>query len=205
MTPVPDRPLHPHTTIKSEERREWLRIDDRLLLEYRRADEPIEAMNQYLPPATEDTIATAVSKPTVDLLVRAGETFASSPLLPWVSKIDWMLETILKSLVKSHPGSVAIARLTEVDISAGGLGFDTPRRFQADDLLVLKVILPPFSIIETTAKVIRVTPVEAGVGGFHLATQFVDLGGDEQELIIRHILQVQAERLRTRKAAHHPM
>jgi len=206
MTPVPDRPLHPpHITIKSEERREWLRIDDRLLLEYRRADEPIEAMNQYLTPATEDTIATAVSKPTVDLLVRAGETFASSPLLPWVSKIDWMLETILKALVKSHPGSVAIARLTEVDISAGGLGFDTPRQFQVDDLLVLKVILPPFSMIETTAKIIRVTPREPGAGGFHLATQFVDLGGDEQELIIRHILQVQAERLRTRKAAHQPM
>jgi hypothetical protein len=132
----------PHTDSKNEERREWLRIEDRLLLEYRRFDEPAEAMNAHLPPATEDTIATAVSKPTIDLLVRAGETFAGSPLLPWVSKIDWMLETILKSLVKSHPGSVAIARLTDVDISAGGLGFDTPRQFQAEDLLVLKVILP---------------------------------------------------------------
>lgn len=204
MRPSPERLLHgPHHTITNEERREWLRIADRLLLEYRRADEPVEAMNQYLPPATEDTIATAVSKPTIDLLVRAGETFAGSPLLPWVSKIDWMLETILKSLVKSHPGSVNIARLTEVDISAGGLGFNTPREFQADDVLLLKVILPPFSMIETMAKIIRVTPLEEGRSGFHLATQFVDLGGDEQELIIRHVLQVQAERLRTRKAAPH--
>ena len=203
MTPSPDRLFQrPHPDIKNEERREWLRIDDRLLLEYRRADETVEAMNRFLPPATEDTIATAVSKPTLDLLVRAGETFASSPLLPWVSKIDWMLETILKSMVKSHPGSVAIARLTNVDISAGGLGFDTPREFQADDLLVLKVILPPFSMIETTARIIRVTPLENGLAGFHLATQFVELGGDEQELIIRHILQVQAERLRSRKAGH---
>ena len=190
------------TEIKNEERREWLRIEDRLLLEYRRFDEPAEAMNAHLPPATEDTIATAVSKPTLDLLVRAGETFAGSPLLPWVSKIDWMLETILKSLVKSHPGSVAIARLTDVDISAGGLGFDTPRQFQADDLLELKVILPPFSMIEATVRSIRVTPAEKGTTGFHVATQFVELGGDDQELIIRHILSVQAERLRARKAAH---
>ena len=204
MRPSSERPLQrPHHEIKNEDRREWLRIDDRLLLEYRRADESLEAMNQFLPPATEESIATAVSKPTIDLLVRAGETFAGSPLLPWVSKIDWMLETILKSMVKSHPGSVAIARLTDVDISAGGLGFDTPRDFQADDLLMLKVILPPFSMIDTMAKIIRVTPLEQGKAGFHLATQFVDLGGDEQELIIRHILQVQAERLRTRKAAHH--
>ncbi len=193
-----------HLDLKNEERREWLRIDDRLLLEYRRVDEPVEAMNLYLPPATEDTITTAVSKPTLDLLVRSGEAFAASPLLPWVSKIDWMLEMILKSLVKSHPGSVAIARLTDVDISAGGLGFDTPRQFQADDLLILKVILPPFSMIEATTRIIRVTPLDSGTGGFHLATQFVELSSDDQELIIRHILQVQAERLRARKAAHPP-
>ncbi|MCW5799699.1 MAG: PilZ domain-containing protein [Nitrospira sp.] len=203
MRPSSERLLQPpHNDIKNDERREWLRIEDRLLLEYRRCDETAEAMNAYLPPVTEDTIATAVSKPTLDLLVRGGETFAGSPLLPWVSKIDWMLETILKSMVKSHPGSVAIARLTDVDISAGGLGFDTPRRFEVDEVLAIKFILPPFSMIETTARIIRVTPLNTSPAEFHLATQFVDIGGDEQELIIRHILQVQAERLRARKAAH---
>jgi hypothetical protein len=49
-----------HSDIKNDERREWLRIDDRLLLEYRLHDEPAEVMNRYLPPATGDTIATAV-------------------------------------------------------------------------------------------------------------------------------------------------
>ena len=192
----------PHPGAKAEERREWLRIDDRLLLEYRLFDEPAEAMNLYLPPATEDTITTAVSKPTVDLLARVGETLASSPLLPWVWKIDWMLETILKSLAKSHPGSVEIARLTTVDISAGGVGFNTPRQFQADDVLVIRLILPPFSMIETSARIIRVTAAGRGETGYHVATQFVELGGDAQDLIIRHILQVEAERLRARKAAH---
>lgn len=203
MTPPRGTSFHsPSNDIKNEERREWLRIDDRLLLEYRLFDEPTEAMNLHLPPATEDTIATAVSKPTLDLLGRAGETFAGSPLMAWISKIDWMLETILKSLAKSHPGSVAIARLTDVDISAGGLGFDTPRRFKEEDLLILKVILPPFSMIEATARVIRVSQAEKTATGVHVATQFIELGGDDQELIIRHILQVQAERLRARKAAH---
>ena len=203
MTPPRGTSFHsPSNHIKNEERHECLRIDDRLLLEYRLFDEPTEAMNLHLPPATEDTIATAVSKPTLDLLGRAGETFAGSPLMAWISKIDWMLETILKSLAKSHPGSVAIARLTDVDISAGGLGFDTPRRFKEEDLLILKVILPPFSMIEATARVIRVSQAEKTATGVHVATQFIELGGDDQELIIRHILQVQAERLRARKAAH---
>ncbi len=150
----------------------------------------------------EDTIATAIAKPTIDLLAGAGETFAGSPLLPWVSKIDWMLETILKSLAKSHPGSVDIARLTNVDISAGGLGFNTSRLFQVDEVLVLRLILPPFSMIETTARIIRVAAAMKGETGYHLATQFIELGGDDQELIIHHILKVQAERLRARKALH---
>lgn len=184
------------------ERREWLRIDDRILLEYRLAGESAEVMQHYLPPATEDTIATAVSKPTLDLLLRAGEHLTGSPLLPWVSKIDWMLETVLKSLAKSNPGSVDIARLTDVDISAGGLGFDSPRMFHIDDVLTLKVILPPFSMIETTAKVIRATPMKSGESGCHVATQFIEPAADAQELIIRHILHVQSERLRARKAAH---
>jgi hypothetical protein len=191
----------PHPAATNEERREWLRIDDRLLLEYRLLDEPAEAMNLYLPPATEDTIITAVSKPTVDLLVRA-ETFADSPLMPWVSKIDWMLETILKSLAKIHPGSVEIARLTNVDISAGGVGFNTPRQFQAENVLALKLILPPFSMIETTARIIRVTAAEKGETGYRVACQFIELAGDDQELLNRHILHDQAERLRARKGAH---
>jgi hypothetical protein len=194
----PSCKLLPHDA-KNEERREWLRIEDRLLLEYRLFDEPVEIMNLHLPPATEDTIATAVSKPTLDLLSRAGNNFADFPLLPWISKIDWMLETVLKSLAKSHPGSVAIARLTDVDISAGGVGFDTPRHFKEEDLLALKVILPPFNVIEAAARIIRVSPAEKGPSGVHVATQFVELGGDNQELIIRHILQVQAERLRARR------
>ena len=188
--------------IKNEERREWLRIEDRLLLEYRLVGESATAMNAYLPPATEDTIATAIAKPTIDLLAGAGETFAGFPLLPWVSKIDWMLETILKSLAKSHPGSIDIARLTNVDISAGGLGFNTPRLFQVDEVLVLRLILPPFSMIETTARIIRVAAAMKGETGYHLATQFIELAGDDQELIIHHILKVQAERLRARKALH---
>ncbi|MFO0730001.1 MAG: hypothetical protein U0361_03215 [Nitrospiraceae bacterium] len=107
-------------SVKSEERREWLRIDDRVLLEYALVGEPLDSQHPDLPPVTEEAIATAVAKPTLDLLSRAGESLAESPLLPWVSKIDWMLETILKSLAKIQPGSVSIARLTEVNISAGG-------------------------------------------------------------------------------------
>jgi hypothetical protein len=143
-------------------------------------------------------IAAAVGKPTTDLLARSGEVLGSSPLLPWVMKVDWLLEVMLKTLATLHPECMAIARETEVNISGGGISFASPRQFAAGDQLALKVILPPFTPIQTVAKVIRTTPHTAGQG-FIIATEFQDLAADDQEHIIRHIIQAQAERLRARR------
>ena len=66
-------------------------------------------------------------------------------------------------------------------------GWDsTPSRISADDLLMLKVILPPFSMIETMAKIIRVTPLDRE-GRISSRHPVCGSGRDEQELIIRHI------------------
>ena len=183
----------------SDERREWIRIDDRVLMEYRLLTEigtvvPVEATG-----ATPEMIATAVAKPTADLLARTGESLIGSPVLPWIMKVDYLLEVILNSLAISQPSSVTMARPTDVNLSGGGVGFVSPREFAAGDQLALKLILPPFVLIQAVAKVIRSVP-EADRQGFAIATEFVDLKADDQEHLIRHILHTQAERLRARRA-----
>jgi c-di-GMP-binding flagellar brake protein YcgR len=64
--------------------------------------------------------------------------------------------------------------------------------------LTLKLILPPFTPVNTTAKVIRTSPL-TGAPGYLIATQYIELSPDDQEHIIRHIIQTQAERLRARR------
>lgn len=181
----------------SDERREWIRIDDNLLLEYRLVTDPADLPPPGLPPVTQEMIADAVSKPTTDLLARSGDILAGSPILPWIMKVDWLLEVMLKAMATQHPESMAIARLTTVNISGGGISFVSSRQFSAGDRLALKVILPPFTPIQTVAKVIRSTP-NAGGQGFTIATQFLNLAADDQEHVIRHIIHAQAERLRAR-------
>lgn len=183
-----------------DDRREWLRIEERLFLDYRLLDETVGTAATNLPPVTKDMISALVNQPTVDLFAREGEALEASPLLPWIIKIDWLLETMLTSLAAAHPGSVSIPRWTEVNISAGGLSFLSPRPFAVDGILALRFILPPFTPIQTQGRVIRATPEGPGQAQFRIAVEFMSLTAEEQEQIIRHIIRAQAEQLRTRKA-----
>lgn len=179
----------------SEDRREWLRIDDNLLLEYRLLDESAEMPATVSEPVTDEVIAAAVGKPTAELLAHSGEALSDSSLVPWMMKVDWLLEVLLKTVAKAHPGCMDIARVTAVNISGGGVSFTSPRQFKAGDRLALKIILPPFTPIQTVIKIIRSSPDPQGQG-CALATEFIDLTADDQEHLIRHILRTQAERLR---------
>lgn len=194
--PFPTSPSS--TDLDSDERREWMRIEDNLLLEYRLTSDPVELPPPGLPAVTQEMIAAAVGKPTSDLLTRSGDILIGSPILPWIRKVDWLLEVMLKAMSTLHPESMAIARVTTVNISGGGISFVSSRQFSAGDRLAMKIILPPFTPIQTNARVIRATP-QAGGQGFTIATQFQELSADDQEHIIRYVIQAQAERLRARR------
>ena len=184
----------------TDERREWIRIDDRVLMEYRlltdtRTVNSVEAGN-----TAPEMISAAVTKPTADLLARTGESLIGSPVLPWIMKVDYLLEVILKSLVTIAPSSVVMARLTNVNLSGGGVGFASSREFAVGDRISVKMILPPFTPIHTVAEVIRSTSDPQGQGWI-LATEFVEISANDQEHLIRHILLTQAERLRARRTS----
>ena len=182
----------------SDERREWIRIDDRVLLEYRLVTDPAEGPTPGVPPITNEAITAAIAKPTSDLLFRSGEQLAQSPLLPWIMKVDWLLEVMVKTLAKMHPEGLAIAQVADVTLSGGGIGFLSTRKFAVDDMLRLKIILPPFTPIHTTARVIRSTLAKDGIQ-YDIASEYLELSPDDQEHLIRHIIQTQAERLRGRR------
>ncbi|MBX3318602.1 MAG: PilZ domain-containing protein [Nitrospira sp.] len=198
MTSLSTTSSVPPVEISQDERREWIRIDDRILMEYRIVTESGNALPVTAALPTAQSISEAVAKPTAELLARSGESVMASPMLPWIMKVDYLLEVILNSLAASRPETVNIARLTDVNLSGGGVGFAASQEFVSGDHLMLKLILPPFTPIQTTVRVIRSEPLTQGQG-FMIATEFIDLKPDDQEHLIRHILQTQAERLRSRR------
>lgn len=188
------------TSTSQDERREWIRINDRVLMEYRLLLESGHTLPVEAGAPTADMISTAVGKPTADLLTRSGDSLVGSPVLPWMMKVDYLLEVILNALAAGRPDSVAMARPMDVNLSGGGVGFVSDRELSIGDQLAVKLILPPFILIKATIKVIRAMP-QAGGQGYAIATEFVDLKPDDQEHLIRHILQAQAEQLRARRKA----
>ncbi|HMS85431.1 MAG TPA: PilZ domain-containing protein [Nitrospira sp.] len=182
-------------SVETDERREWIRIEDRVLMEYRLVTEGETSVPVELSRATPESIAAAVGQPTLDLLARSSEIMVDSAVLPWIRKVDYLLEVILNALATSQPSSVTMAQPMEVSLSGGGIGFVSMREFAAEDQLAVKLILPPFTMIRAHVKVIRAI-LQADGQGFTIATEFVDLTPDDQEHLIRHILHVQAQRLR---------
>jgi hypothetical protein len=196
-------PMEAPSSTSQDERREWIRIDDRVLMEYRLLMESGHTLPVEAGAPTADMISTAVGKPTADLLARSGDSLVGSPVLPWIMKVDYLLEVILNALAASRPDSIAMARPMDVNLSGGGVGFVSDRELSIGDQLAMKLILPPFILIEATIRVIRAMP-QAGGQGYAIATEFVDLKPDDQEHLIRHILQAQAEQLRARRKAAVP-
>ena len=79
---MPRHPIMTKSSVlpKPDDRREWLRIDERLLLDYRLLDESAGMAASSLPPLTRDMISTLVNQPTADLLAHEVEAIVSGKL-----------------------------------------------------------------------------------------------------------------------------
>jgi hypothetical protein len=188
-----------------DERRDLVRVKVKLLFEFWLQGGSPESGPCESDQSTDEAITALITKPTQDLLAAEPGVEAGALLVPWLMKLDWTLALMLKTLAKLNPDPIAMPRLAEVDISGGGLSFTSSRPLQEGDILELRLILPPFVPIPATAEVVRVVPTgstelaEVGQGAsYAVATRFASIDPEDRERLIRHIFQVQSERLRAR-------
>jgi hypothetical protein len=186
-----------------DERRNCFRIDDRLLLEYWLEGESGPSAPQDDPRSLDEAIrafmgstAESFSKDVHEIAHEAG---AGSLVMPQLMKIDWALEIILKALARISPEAITLPRLTYVNISGNGICFDSPRSFRRGDGLEMRLILPPFIPVQLKAEVVRVQAWGEDLPGYLVAGRFTAISHDDRERLIRHILHLQAKRLRGRR------
>jgi hypothetical protein len=181
----------PQQSLPPEDRREGVRVDDRILLEYWLIGDLNHATEAHR------------RLPQVPLSGSAeiGEGVRLDPLIvQWMSKIEWTLEAILRTLENQSSARHIAPRLTDVNVSGEGIRFVAERPLAEGNLLDLRMVLPPFLIIEAQGEVIDARAdadhVNASVT---VVVRFSDISEDDREKIIRYVVQRQAELQRRRQ------
>ncbi len=83
-----------------------------------------------------------------------------------------------------------------LNLSGGGIGFATQRRFNLGDRIVLTIMLPSHPAITAKAEIVRVAPREKDKATFSIGARFTALSKKDQERILKYLINVQRERLR---------
>lgn len=145
----------------------------------------------------------AVSPDLVKAMVAENDLTIRDPLLlQMVTRIDWMLTSILRTLGKDKNLKRAIPELAKVNLSGSGIRFFSEQKFPVDSFLVLRLILRPFVPMQAVGKIIRIEPAQQGENdGFEVAVEFTQMAPDDREAIIRHVLRTQATLQRLQRKA----
>jgi len=167
-----------------EDRREGVRVDDRVLLEYWLVTDGGH---------TTDTFRRFAQIP-LPISPETGESLQLDPLVvQWMSKIEWTLDAILHTLEHQSPRPSA-ARLMDVNVSGDGVRFLPERPLAEGDLIDLRMVLPPFIVVEARGEVMQMRPTGECLDPSHtVVVRFTDIAEEDREKVIRYVVQRQAE------------
>jgi hypothetical protein len=168
----------------SDDRRDGVRVDDRVVLEYWLVTD--------LGHST-DTFRHFAQIP-LSVAPETGEALQLDPLVvQWMSKIEWTLDAILRTLEHqwSRPSA---ARLMDVNVSGDGVRFLPERPLAEGDLIDLRMVMPPFIVVEARGEVMQIRSESECLDPSHtVVVRFTDISEEDREKIIRYVVQRQAD------------
>lgn len=193
------------TTEKSDsERRRYFRIKDEIILFFSECKEEDAENAPGLKPEVVSgfSLSSALNHLTEEARTHMKilekdnpETAACLKVLE--KKIDLIAHTVLM-------GDLAISSqpTREVDLSASGLAFASEHEIASGAVLELKMILPPsLMAVVVYGKVVHCDIQKDEFEpefGFNIGVEFIGLGEQDREILIRHIVKKQMTQIRKR-------
>ncbi len=185
------------------DRRSHYRIKDEVVFQYRRIPETscerlIERLSDDLPNAFSIKARfEALSQRMIPVLKQIE---ASAPAVArYLCLFDQKLELLAESLMKNELGNTLDADPVEVDISAGGIAFGTDVPLEPGTLLELRLLLLPSLVgIQAYGRVVYCKP-DGGAASHRVGVRYECILEEDRDLIARHVLHRDAERLRQRR------
>ncbi|WP_188860157.1 PilZ domain-containing protein [Marinobacterium nitratireducens] len=188
----------------SQDRRQFYRIDHKVALEYRvvpESDVMTSARPYHFDVSPHFLLLgelQALDSETSHLLRKIGES--QPDIAGYLKLINTKIDMIANSLVSQELTDTSGLRLKSINLSEGGLSFDSNQALRQGDYLALKLVFPESHLgMLLYARVQRCAPIQ---DGFHIAIEFFKLTESCRTLIARYILEAQA-RERQRQLGRH--
>ena len=190
-----ENPSGSYSQIGDERRRDFradvpliVSVDMQIALSY----QPVDSVPEQSRSWQWDDLA--VSPDLVKTMVNQTDLPTQEPLLlQMLTRIDWMLTTVMKTLSHEQPAHRAFPDFITANLSGSGIRFPARQEFHVGDHLSLKLVLRPFVPIQAVGRILRITPVSLeGMAFYETACEFTQIMADDREAIIRHVIRSQA-------------
>ena len=186
----------------TQERREFFRISDQVVLDYRPiAEQEVEQLAHRIQAHSPDRFTTASSFAATSRQIahHLHKVQTQSPeLARCLQTIDQKLNTLAQLFV-SEEMQAREQPSREVNLSGGGIAFTAHKDLPAGTLLEMRIVLLPSMLgILTVGKVVHCDRSAVGNAEFpwQVAVAYEHLRESDRELLVRHIMNKETRRLR---------
>ncbi len=182
----------------TDERRQYYRIDDSAIFSYRKLPEGVLA----------DQKASSNTFEMVELFSQINRQMSTSlgricdhsaDIASYLKGMDKKIELLVQMyLFNDTPLTNGSRR--QLNLGAGGLAFGTDEKLEQDTLIAMDLILSTDLLcLHLTGKVLNISDNESGDFAYRASVSFTNISDIEADQIMKHIMRIQAERLRLEK------
>lgn len=188
------------------ERRRFCRIDDEVILHFRRVEDAEEGLPES-PVLQESTPAFLVCSQLAEQRrqmhsLRREIKKESPAIFRYLAALEEKLDLVVKALMLDSIGAFADLR-RKVELSASGIAFHTAAPLEPNARLLLEIILlPSLAGVVTHARVVQSTrKLRAHPDRpFLTVVEFIGIRESTRDLIAKHVLERQSSRQRRESA-----
>lgn len=190
--------------MKSEERRQFFRVDDEVNLVYAKIDKKQVMEGTYV---SENILGNWPLSSALEMVAQE-----STLLLLKISKfnpdvadylkiIDNKIELLAQALVMQS-GEFTNNNIRNANLSATGIAFDSHEAFQNGDFLEIKILLvSSMAVVVAFGKVVycKSSQSESGHFPYTIGVDYVSIKDQDRELLIKHVVKKQLQQIRDKK------
>jgi len=170
----------------TEDKREYSRVDAHIPLEYK-----------LIKPEQKDTVRSRLAGESILAEYKSLPNPDDQLMAQWLQSINSKLDEIIRMMTLHQDGFNRL-NISKVNISGGGMSFNSHESFSPGDILEMKVML---GLQKPTAFFLygEVVEVAKSHPEYNTATQFINIDDFIRDEIIRFVFETEREILRERR------